>query len=46
MLHGDAISFLMAAIYDRFMDATEQACLQRWRGELLADLETPQTPVI
>ena len=29
----------MAMIYDRFMDATEEACLRRWRGELLADLE-------
>jgi len=29
----------MAVIYDRFMDATEEACLRRWRGELLADLE-------
>lgn len=28
----------MARIYDRFMAATEQACLARWRGELLADL--------
>ncbi len=29
----------MARIYDRFMAATEQACLARWRGELLADLQ-------
>jgi len=33
------MSLFMAVIYDRFMDATEEACLRRWRGELLADLE-------
>ena len=33
------MSLFMAMIYDRFMDATEEACLRRWRGELLADLE-------
>jgi len=33
------MSLFMAMIYDRGMDATEEACLRRWRGELLADLE-------
>jgi len=33
------MSLFMAMIYDRLMDATEEACLRRWRGELLADLE-------
>ncbi|MCB9751320.1 MAG: class I SAM-dependent methyltransferase [Myxococcales bacterium] len=27
---------LMAAIYDRFMDASERACLAEWRAELLS----------
>jgi len=29
----------MATIYDGFMDATEQACLRRWRAQLLAGVE-------
>lgn len=33
------MGYVMAAIYDRFMDATEQACLARYRRELLADVE-------
>jgi ubiquinone/menaquinone biosynthesis C-methylase UbiE len=28
----------MAAIYDRFMSGSEEACLRDWRAELLADL--------
>ena len=32
------MSWLMASVYDRFMRATERACLQDWRGELLRDL--------
>lgn len=28
----------MAAIYDRFMERSEQACLRAWRRELLSDL--------
>lgn len=28
----------MSLIYDRFMRATERACLERWRTELLAEL--------
>ena len=30
---------LLAALYDRLMKATERACLQAWRAELLAPLE-------
>jgi ubiquinone/menaquinone biosynthesis C-methylase UbiE len=30
------MAWLMAAIYDRFMAATEEACLGRWREALLA----------
>jgi ubiquinone/menaquinone biosynthesis C-methylase UbiE len=29
------VSFFMAAIYDRFMRGSEEACLDAWRGELL-----------
>jgi ubiquinone/menaquinone biosynthesis C-methylase UbiE len=32
------MSWLMSALYDRFMRQSEQACLERWRGELLHDL--------
>jgi ubiquinone/menaquinone biosynthesis C-methylase UbiE len=32
------MSWLMSALYDRFMRQSEQACLERWRGELLRDL--------
>ncbi len=32
------MSWLMAAIYDRFMSTVEEACLQVWRAELLAGL--------
>jgi ubiquinone/menaquinone biosynthesis C-methylase UbiE len=32
------MSWLMAAVYDRFTKASEEACLQRWRTELLRDL--------
>ena len=32
------MSWLMAAVYDRFMRASEEACLARWRAELLRDL--------
>lgn len=32
------MSRLMALIYDRFMRASEQACLEEWRSELLSDL--------
>ena len=32
------MSRLLASIYDRLMKATEEACLQRWRAELLAPL--------
>ena len=35
MLPG-AMGWLMSKIYDRFMQVSEQACLQAWRGELLA----------
>ncbi|NOY90972.1 MAG: class I SAM-dependent methyltransferase [Deltaproteobacteria bacterium] len=33
------MGYFMAAIYDGFMDATEQACLRDWRAQLLAGLE-------
>lgn len=29
------MGWLMATVYDRFMDATERACLTEWRGALL-----------
>ncbi len=32
------MSWLMSALYDRFMRQSEQACLERWRGELLHEL--------
>ena len=32
------MSWLMAAVYDRFMKVSEEACLANWRGELLRDL--------
>lgn len=32
------MSWLMAAIYDRFMRGAEEACLDRWRSELLRDV--------
>ncbi|MCA9669316.1 MAG: class I SAM-dependent methyltransferase [Myxococcales bacterium] len=32
------MSRLLAAIYDRFMQGSEDACLRDWRAELLADL--------
>jgi ubiquinone/menaquinone biosynthesis C-methylase UbiE len=32
------MSWLMAAVYDRFMRGSEQACLAQWRAELLRDL--------
>jgi len=32
------MSWLMAAIYDRFMRGSEEACLGQWRGELLQGL--------
>jgi ubiquinone/menaquinone biosynthesis C-methylase UbiE len=32
------MSWLMAAVYDRFMAGMERACGDLWRGELLADL--------
>jgi ubiquinone/menaquinone biosynthesis C-methylase UbiE len=32
------MSRLMSLIYDRFMRASERACLEAWRSELLADL--------
>ena len=32
------MSWLMAAVYDRFMKVSEEACLGKWRAELLADL--------
>jgi ubiquinone/menaquinone biosynthesis C-methylase UbiE len=32
------MSWLMAAVYDRFMRVSEEACLGRWRAELLRDL--------
>ncbi|MGH7454821.1 MAG: class I SAM-dependent methyltransferase, partial [bacterium] len=30
--------WLIAAIYDRFLQASEEACLSQWRAELLSDL--------
>jgi ubiquinone/menaquinone biosynthesis C-methylase UbiE len=32
------MSWLMSALYDRFMRQSEAACLERWRGELVRDL--------
>ena len=32
------MSWLMAAVYDRFMQGSEQACLADWRAELLREL--------
>ena len=32
------MSWLMAAVYDRFMRVSEEACLANWRAELLRDL--------
>jgi len=32
------MSWFLARIYDRFMDATERACLSSWRADLLAPL--------
>ena len=32
------MSWLMAAVYDRFMRVSEDACLASWRAELLRDL--------
>ena len=32
------MSWLMAAVYDRFMKVSEEACLGKWRAELLRDL--------
>jgi len=32
------MSWLMAAVYDRFMRGSEEACLSKWRAELLRDL--------
>lgn len=32
------MAWLMSTIYDRFMQASEEACLGAWRAELLADL--------
>ncbi len=32
------MSWLMAAVYDRFMQGSEEACLARWRAELLREL--------
>jgi len=32
------MSWLMAAVYDRFMRRSEEACLAQWRAELLRDL--------
>jgi ubiquinone/menaquinone biosynthesis C-methylase UbiE len=32
------MSWLMAAVYDRFMRVSEEACLGRWRADLLRDL--------
>ena len=32
------MSWLMAAVYDRFMRVSEEACLAKWRAELLRDL--------
>jgi ubiquinone/menaquinone biosynthesis C-methylase UbiE len=38
MVPSRAMSRLMAMAYDRFMRASERACLDAWRGELLAGL--------
>jgi len=35
----DAMSWFMSAIYDRFMKASEEACLDAWRHDLLAGIE-------
>jgi ubiquinone/menaquinone biosynthesis C-methylase UbiE len=32
------MSWLMAAVYDRFMRGSEEACLAQWRAELLRDI--------
>ena len=32
------MSWLMAAVYDRFTRESNAACLDRWRAELLRDL--------
>jgi ubiquinone/menaquinone biosynthesis C-methylase UbiE len=32
------MSWLMAAVYDRFMRVSEEACLGKWRADLLRDL--------
>ena len=32
------MSWVMAAVYDRFMRGSEEACLAQWRAELLRDL--------
>jgi ubiquinone/menaquinone biosynthesis C-methylase UbiE len=32
------MGLVMAALYDRFMQATEEACLRHWRAELLSGL--------
>ena len=32
------MSWLMAAVYDRFIRVSEEACLGKWRAELLRDL--------
>jgi ubiquinone/menaquinone biosynthesis C-methylase UbiE len=32
------MSWLMAAVYDRFMKVSEEACLGKWRAELLGNL--------
>jgi ubiquinone/menaquinone biosynthesis C-methylase UbiE len=32
------MSWLMAAVYDRFMRGSEEACLAQWRAELLRDV--------
>ncbi|HXM81874.1 MAG TPA: class I SAM-dependent methyltransferase [Burkholderiales bacterium] len=32
------MSWLMAAVYDRFMCGSEEACLAQWRAELLREL--------
>ena len=32
------MSWLMAAVYDRCMRGSEEACLAQWRAELLRDL--------
>src|SRR5262245_32904918 len=32
------MSWLMAAVYDRFMKVSEEACLAKWRADLLSGL--------